>query len=96
MSKNQKLDLDRPRSSQSVDLGGRGPGPSGDSTTVQTNNNADLDLEWTEIYTPVNIYFDDRHCGPRNVLPNINGVNTKGFHRTISRHRILGESDSND
>ncbi|KAK3775329.1 hypothetical protein RRG08_030997 [Elysia crispata] len=62
----------RSRSSQSADLDGRGPGPSGDSTPVQTNNNADLDLEWTEKYTPVNTYSDDRHCGPRNVLPNIN------------------------
>ena len=66
----------RPRSSQSVDLGGRGPRPSGDSTTVQTNNNGDLDLEWTENYTPGNTYFDDRHCGPRNVLPNINEEST--------------------
>ena len=66
----------RPRSSQSVDLGGCGPGPSGDSTTVQTDNNADLDLEWTENYTLLNSYFDGRHCGPRNVLPNINEEST--------------------
>ena len=99
-STNSDSDVTEPnassRSSKSADLGGRGPGPSGDSTPVQTNNNADIDLEWTENYTPVNTYFDDRHCGPRNVLPKINGVNTKGFHRSISRHRILGQSDSND